>query len=59
MEREQRQARGLKKTVRAMWDRVPMYRSRMEDMGMSPEMVSSVEDLQRLPFMTKSDLRDA
>ncbi|HCP07964.1 MAG TPA: phenylacetate--CoA ligase [Synergistaceae bacterium] len=57
--REQRQARGLKKTVKAMWDRVPLYRSRMEDMGMSPEMVSSVEDLQRLPFMTKDDLRDS
>lgn len=59
MEKEERQSRGLKRTVRAMWEKVPFYRSRMEDMGVRPDDIRSVEDLHRLPFMTKSDLRDA
>jgi len=55
----ERQSRDLGRTVRAMWEKVPFYRSRMEDMGVSPEDIKSGEDLHKLPFMTKSDLRDA
>ncbi len=59
MEIAERQSRGLERTVRTMWEKVPFYRSRMEDMGVSPGDIRSMEDLHKLPFMTKSDLRDA
>ncbi|HPJ26786.1 MAG TPA: phenylacetate--CoA ligase, partial [Synergistaceae bacterium] len=54
---EQRTAQ-LKKVVRRVWERVPHYRAKMEDMGLSPEDIRSLEDLSRLPFTTKNDLRD-
>ncbi len=59
MKKAERQSSGLIRSVRAMWEKVPFYRSRMEDMGVCPEDIGSVEDLHKLPFMTKSDLRDA
>ena len=58
MEKAERQSRGLTRSVTAMWEKVPFYRSRMEDMGVRPEDIRSAEDLQKLPFMTKNDLRD-
>jgi len=57
-QQEQRQIENLKKTVKRMWEGVPFYRARMEDRNLSPEDIRSLEDLRRLPFMTKDDLRD-
>jgi phenylacetate-CoA ligase len=59
VEKAERQSRNLTRSVKAMWEKVPFYRSRMEDMGVSPKDIRSTEDLHKLPFMTKSDLRDA
>lgn len=52
------QSERLVKQVRNVWDNVPMYRKRMEEMGVSPEDIQSVDDLHKLPFITKDDLRD-
>ncbi len=57
-QREEAQLENLRKSVRRMWEGVPFYRARMEDRNLSPEGIRSLEDLRRLPFMTKNDLRD-
>ncbi len=53
------QSERLVKQVQNVWDNVPLYRKRMEDMGLTPGDIKSVEDLHKLPFVTKDDLRDA
>lgn len=52
------QSERLVKQVRNVWDNVPMYRKRMEELGVTPEDIQSVDDLHKLPFITKDDLRD-
>lgn len=49
----------LVKQVKHVYDNVPYYRKKMEEAGVSPEDIRSVEDLHKLPFITKDDLRDA
>ncbi len=45
--------------VRHLWEHVPYYRKKMEEKGVTLDDVQSSADLQKLPFMTKTDLRDA
>ncbi|MGX8698922.1 MAG: phenylacetate--CoA ligase family protein [bacterium] len=49
----------LVKQVRHVWDSVPYYRRKMEEMGVIPEDIKGIEDLHKLPFLSKADLRDA
>ena len=49
----------LVKQVQHVWDNVPYYRAKMEEKGLTPADIKSVEDLHKLPFLTKADLRDA
>ncbi len=53
------QTERLLKQVRHVWDNVPYYRKKMEEKGVTPDDIKCLEDLGKLPFMTKSDLRDA
>ncbi len=46
------------KQVRHVWDNVPYYRKKMEAKGLTPDDVKGIDDLKKLPFMTKADLRD-
>ncbi|PIE59819.1 MAG: phenylacetate--CoA ligase [Desulfobulbus propionicus] len=48
----------LKKLVHRVYDSVAPYRAKMEAAGMKPNDLRSLEDLQKLPFMAKEDLRD-
>ena len=48
----------LVKQVRHVWDNVPAYRKKMEEMGVTPEDIKSSADLYKLPFTSKADLRD-
>ncbi|MGC1909935.1 MAG: AMP-binding protein, partial [Candidatus Dormiibacterota bacterium] len=48
----------LRSTARLAYDRVPLYRSRMDEMGVSPSDVRDLADIRSLPFTTKDDLRD-
>ncbi len=59
MEWEQGSMEALQRTVRRVWDRVPLTRCRMEQAGVTPEDIRKPEDLRRLPFTTKQDMRDA
>ncbi len=49
----------LVKQVKHVWDNVPYYRKKMEEKGVAPEDIRSVDDLHKLPFLTKDDLREA
>ena len=48
----------LVKQVKHVYDNVPYYRNLMEKRGVKPEDIRSVEDLHKLPFLTKDDLRE-
>ncbi len=52
------QSERLVKQVRHVWDNVPYYRSLMEKKGVTPDDIKGVDDLHKLPFLTKADLRD-
>ena len=45
--------------VRHVWENVPYYKELMQKQGVSPDDISSIDDLRKLPFLTKDDLRDA
>lgn len=45
--------------VRHVWNNVPYYREKMEEQGVAPDDIKSVDDVSKLPFVTKFDLRDA
>ena len=49
----------LTKQVKHVYDNVPYYRAKMEEVGLVPEDIKSMDDLHKLPFLTKEDLREA
>ena len=51
------QVERLKETVARCMNN-PIYRQRLEEAGVSPESITSVDDIRRIPFTTKQDLRD-
>ena len=53
------QDEGLVKTVHRVYENVPYYRKLMDQKGVTPDDIHSVDDLHKLPFLTKDDLRDA
>ena len=48
----------LKETVQRNWERVAPYRKKMEEAGVTPDDIQTLADLAKLPFVTKTDLRD-
>lgn len=52
------QSERLVKTVKHVYDNVPFYRKKMDDIGLLPGDIKGIEDLDKLPFTTKNDLRD-
>jgi phenylacetate-CoA ligase len=52
------QDKRLVETVEYVYDRVPYYKKKMEDIDLYPEDIKSCDDLYKLPFTTKDDLRD-
>ena len=53
------QSEKLIKQVRHVYDNVPYYRKLMEERGVCPDDIRSLEDIKRLPFLCKDDLREA
>jgi len=50
--------RRLKTTIDRIYANVPFYRKKFEENGITPNDIQSLEDLKRIPFTTKEDLRD-
>ncbi len=52
------QLRRLRSVVTRAWQHVKLFRSRMDEFGITPQDLRSLDDIARLPFTRKSDLRD-
>jgi len=52
------QSDKLRETVERVYFNVPYYRNKMQEAGIGPESIQSIDDIVKLPFTTKSDLRD-
>ncbi|MGI6550262.1 MAG: phenylacetate--CoA ligase family protein [Syntrophomonadales bacterium] len=50
--------RRLKETVFRVYSFVPSYKAKMDEMGITPSDIQTLEDISKLPFTTKQDLRD-
>ena len=52
------QSERLIKTVKTCYEKVPFYKKKMDELGVKPEDIKSIDDIVKLPFTTKIDLRD-
>jgi len=52
------QSERLVKTVKRVYENVPAYKKKFDEAGIRPEDIKSIEDLPKLPFTYKQDLRD-
>ena len=52
------QSAKLVKQVKHVYENVAFYRKKMDEAGVKPEDIRGIEDLSKLPFVTKDDLRD-
>ena len=52
------QGKRLHKIVDYVYHNVPFYRSKMQEMDVTPEDITTIDDINKLPFTTKKDLRD-
>ena len=53
------QSEKLVKQVKHVYENVPYYKNLMDEKGVTPDDIKGIEDLHKLPFLTKADLRDA
>lgn len=53
------QSEKLVKQVKHVYENVPYYRNLMDEKGVKPDDIHGIEDLHKLPFLTKGDLREA
>ena len=52
------QGKRLCKLVQYVYHNVPFYRHKMQEMDLTPDDIRSIDDITKLPFTTKQDLRD-
>lgn len=57
-ERTAMQSARLMKLVNRVYHNVPFYRKKLQALGLEPGDIRSIEDITKLPFTTKEDLRD-
>lgn len=48
----------LQRTIQRVYERVPFYRERMDAIGLKPEHIKTLKDIEKMPFTVKTDLRD-
>lgn len=53
------QGERLVKQVKRVYETVPYYKNKMDEKGVTPDDIHGLEDLRKLPFLSKADLRDA
>ncbi len=58
-EKKQLQLTRLQDVVKKAYENVPYYRKRFEEIGIKPEDIKTLNDVEMLPFTTKTDLREA
>jgi phenylacetate-CoA ligase len=58
-EKEELQLRRLQEVVKLAYENVNYYKKRFKDLNVHPDDIETLDDLKKLPFTTKTDLRDA
>ncbi|WP_297897701.1 phenylacetate--CoA ligase family protein [Methanobrevibacter sp.] len=58
-EKKELQLERLKETVKKAYENVPFYKNKLDKAGIKPKDIQTLEDINKLPFTTKTDLRDA
>jgi len=48
----------LKKLIHYIYNNCPVYKKKLDDAGIKPDSIKSIDDVKRLPFTTKIDMRD-
>ena len=56
---EKLQEERLRKIVRYCYERIPLYRQKFKEAGITPDHIKTLEDLRKIPSTVKNDLRDA
>ncbi len=57
-QRKKIQLAYLKNLVERVYERVPFYRKKFQEAGITPQDIRNLEDIQKIPFTTKDDLRE-
>lgn len=52
------QLKRLKKIVKYAYERVPFYKKKFDEIGLKPEDIKTLDDISKIPYTTKTDLRD-
>ncbi len=52
------QLERLKNIVKVAYENVPMYKRKFDEIGLKPEHIQTLKDIEKIPFTTKNDLRD-
>ncbi len=52
------QLERLKKIVKYAYEKVPFYKNKFDEIGLKPEDIQTLEDIKKIPYTTKTDLRD-
>ncbi len=52
------QLKRLKSTVNNVFDNVPFYKKKFKELKITPDDIKTLDDVKKLPFTTKNDLRD-
>lgn len=55
---EELQLERLKRTVERVYENVPFYRKKFDEIGVKPHHIKNLKDIRLLPFTTKDDLRE-
>ena len=58
-EKEKIQLERLQKTVKLAYENVEFYKNLFDEIGLKPEDIKTLKDIEKIPFTTKSDLREA
>lgn len=56
-ERKKLQLKRLKKIVHKAYDEVPFYHKKFDEIGLKPDDIQTLKDIEKIPFTTKDDLR--
>ena len=52
------QLKRLQKIVKYAYENVPFYKKKYDEAGVKPSDIKTLKDIEKLPFVTKTDLRD-
>jgi len=52
------QSEYLRKLIPYIWHNCPVYKQKLDEAGVAPDAIDSIDDIKRLPFTTKEDMRD-